>query len=119
MLEWLFENWYMIIVAIAVLVGLGFATYRFIKLPKGEKLKKVKQMLLLWVTLAEKEYGSGTGEIKLRWVFDKFTAKYKFISFFISFERFSKWVDDALDKMRELLEKNENVNKLVSNVVNN
>lgn len=113
MLEWLFENWYMIIAAIAVLVGLGFATYRFIKLPKGEKLKKIKQVILLWVILAEKEYGAGTGKIKLRWVYDKFTAKYKFISFFISFERFSQWVDIALEEMREWLDKNNAIKELV------
>lgn len=114
-MDWIINNWYMIIVGIIALIVLGFGVYKFIKLPKAEKFRKIKEVLLYWVTLAEKEYGSGTGYLKLRWVFDQFTNKYKFISLFISFERFSKWVDDALDKMREILEKNKNVNDFVIN----
>ena len=113
MLNWILENWYMVVAAISVLVGLGIATYKFVKLPKKEKFKKIKEVLLLWVTLAEKDYKSGMGIIKLRDVYDKFTSKYKIISIFISFERFSKWVDDALDKMREILEKNKDVSAFV------
>jgi hypothetical protein len=113
-MDWIINNWYMIIVGIIALIVLGFGVYKFIKLPKVEKFRKIKEVLLYWVTLAEKEYGSGTGIIKLRFVYDKFTAKYRFISIFISFERFSKWVDDALDKMREVLEKNYAVYNIVN-----
>lgn len=114
-MDWIINNWYMIIVGIIALIVLGFAIYKFVKLPKIEKFRKIKEVLLYWVTLAEKEYDSGMGVLKLREVYDKFTSKYKIISLFISFERFSKWVDDALDKMREILEKNKNVNAFIAN----
>lgn len=68
--------------------------------------KKVKEWLLYAVTLAEKDLGGGTGKIKLRKVYDMFVEKYPVISFLVSFETFSKWVDVALDKMNEMLKEN-------------
>lgn len=112
-MNWIIENWYMVIIGVIALIFLGIGVYKFVKLPNTDKLKKVKEILLYWVTLAEKEYGSGTGEIKLRWVYDKFTSKYKFLSLFISFERFKKWVDEALEQMREILKTNNAVKQLV------
>lgn len=74
---------------------------------------KVREWLLYAVTLAEKEYGTGTGQIKLRAVYDMFIAKYPKLSFFVSFETFSGWVDIALDKMRIMIEQNPAANALV------
>lgn len=75
---------------------------------------KVREWLLYAVTIAEKEYGGGTGQIKLRAVYDMFLAKYPKLSFFIGFETFSLWVDVALDKMKDMLEQNKAVQKLVT-----
>jgi hypothetical protein len=61
------------------------------------------EWLLFAVTLAEKNLGGGTGELKLRTVYNWFIAKYPTISKFISFATFSFWVDIALDKMKEML----------------
>jgi hypothetical protein len=74
---------------------------------------KVREWLLYAVTLAEKEYGSGTGQIKLRMVYDMFIKKYPKLSIFISFETFSGWVDIALDKMRMMIEEDSAVNALI------
>lgn len=76
--------------------------------------KKVKEWLLWAVIQAETTLGGGTGQIKLRAVYDLFVERYKVISFLVSFETFSKWVDVALEEMRVMLENNENVKALVS-----
>ena len=47
---------------------------------------KVREWLLWAVTTAEKEYGSGTGQIKLRAVYDLFLAKFPKLSIFVSFD---------------------------------
>ena len=76
--------------------------------------KKVKEWLLYAVTLAEKDLGGGTGKIKLRKVYDMFVEKYPVVSFLVSFETFSKWVDVALNKMNEMLKENQALKAYVS-----
>jgi hypothetical protein len=113
-MEWLIENWYIVVGLLALLFGVVFAVYKFAGLPTKEQVIKIKKMLLYWVTLAEKELGSGTGQLKLRYVYDLFTTRFKVAAKLVSFEMFSFWVDEALDEMREMLEKNEKVKEVVT-----
>lgn len=59
--------------------------------------------------------GGGTGEIKLRYVYDKFLIIFPKISLFISFELFKTLVDEALSKAEELLQENEKLKNYVEN----
>lgn len=74
---------------------------------------KIREWLVWAVTQAEKDLGSGTGQMKLRKVYDMFTSKYKFVSLFISFDIFSVWVDSALDVMREMISTNPHVENYI------
>ena len=65
------------------------------------------------MTEAEKELGSGTGQLKLRQVYDLFVQRFPAVAAVISFDTFSGWVDEALEQMREMLEQNQNVQKYV------
>jgi hypothetical protein len=95
---------------IAVIVGAAaIGIYQFCKLTKQKQIEIVLEWLLLAVVKAEKELGSGTGQIKLRFVYDLFIDKFKFLSMFISFERFSKLVDQALDTMKDMIANNKQV----------
>lgn len=85
---------YLIIIAIVAVIAIIIA----IKQPA-----KIKEWLVWAVSQAEKDLGSGTGQIKLRKVYDMFTSKYHIISIFVTFDVFSKWVDSALDVMREMI----------------
>lgn len=107
------NNWYIIVAAIAVIVVAAIAVYRFILLPRGQKLNRIKEWLLWAVTEAEKMFGSQTGQIKLRYVYDLFITRFPFISKFVPFEKFSGWVDLALEKLRKLLESNERIQEYV------
>ena len=99
--------WLELLIGCILLGALGTGIYKFSKLPIDKKYSRIRAWLLYIVTQAEKDWGSGTGPIKLSQVYDMFVARYPFIKTFISLETFDKLVDNALDEMRELLEKKE------------
>lgn len=113
-MKFIIENWYIIIAAIAALVVGVVMCVRFFKNSSEEQLKKVREWLLYATTLAEKELGGGTGKLKLRYVYDMFVTKFPWLADIISFERFSKLVDDALVDMNELLKTNTAVKEYVT-----
>ena len=82
-------------------------------MPKSEQVKQIKGWLLGAVTLAEAEFGSGTGKIKLSVVYDSFIEKFPWIAKVLTFEKFSEYVDEALVEMRKLLSTNEAVAAIV------
>ena len=118
-MEFFVNYWYLIIAAIAILSVSGYAIYAFVKRPTTEQISKVKEWLLYAVTAAEKELGSGTGQIKLRYVYDMFIAKFPYLVKQISFDTFSLLVDEVLDKFRKLLEDNKNIKTYVNENVEN
>ena len=79
------------------------AVYNFVKMGRAQQLNKVKQWLLFAVVEAEKELGSKTGQLKLRYVYNLFVSKFKMLSYIISFETFSMLVDEALDEMKDMI----------------
>ena len=90
------------------------AVYVFVKMPSDKQLNKVREWLLYAVTKAEKELGGGTGQIKLRYVYDMFVARFAWLARVISFEAFSMMVDEALERMKKMLENNKAMQTLVS-----
>ena len=95
----LMGNWYLFIAALAMATA--------------EQREKVKEWLLWAVTEAEKELGSGTGQLKLRQVYDLFLQRFPAVAKRISFATFSYWVDKALIDMREMLNKNKTIYQMV------
>ena len=112
-MSYLVENWYLLLAAVAVVSVAGVGIYTFIKKPTSEQLEAVREWLLFAVTEAEKKLGSGTGEIKLRYVYDMFVGKFGFLAELISFELFAEMVDEALEKMRDMLDDNKAVSAYV------
>lgn len=112
--NFLVTYWAEIVWLIAIAAITVVAVKEFIPLPKDEQYEQIKGWLLGAVTLAEKEYGSGTGKIKLSTVYDKFVERFPWIAKVLTFEMFSKYVDDALVEMRNLLSTNKNVASIVS-----
>ncbi len=113
-INFILENWYIIIAIIAVICVAAFAVWQFAGLPTTEQLIKLREWLLYAVTVAEKELGGGTGKLKLRYVYDWFLTKFPWLAKLISFETFSEMVDDALVDMKTLLGSNEAVSAYVS-----
>jgi hypothetical protein len=75
--------------------------------------KNLKSWLVFAVAAAEKALGSGTGELKLRQVYDQFLDKFPVLSKFMSFEMFSGLVDKALESLEDMLNTNEAVNTYI------
>ena len=110
----LIDYWYIIIALIVLLVIASGTIFAFFKSPSETQLKKVKAWLLYAVTQAESELGSGTGKLKLRYVYDLFITRFKWISLVISFDTFADLVHESLEEMREMLKNNEDARLLVS-----
>ena len=105
-MEWLVNNWGSILILVLAVIGLIF-------LILNDKAK-AKQWLLLAVIEAEKEFGSKTGAVKLRYVYDMFLSAFPLLAKFISFEEFGAMVDEALEQMKHLINTNMAVFNLVS-----
>lgn len=115
--EFLANNWSIIIAVIAILVVAGVAVYKFLQLPTSAQIEKVKKCLLAWVISAEADLGGGTGKVKLSVVYGYFVTAFPILKNFVSFETFSGWVDEALDTMREMLKENTNLKQVVEGTV--
>ncbi len=88
-----------LVAALALLIGI--VTFRL--------TANVKEWLLWAVTEAENYLGSGTGKLKLRYVYDKCVEKFPAVKYLLPFSIFSAWVDEALVLMREEIEKNPHI----------
>ena len=103
-LAFLSENWYVIVVVLILLFGIYYTI---------TNKEKVREWLKYAVTVAEKDLKSGTGQLKLRQVYDMFIERFPVFSKLVPFSTFSIWVDEALIFLREQLEKNENIKAFV------
>lgn len=108
-MDWIVQSFWIFAVVVVVLTSV----IGFFNLAKEKRIEKIKEWLLYACTLAEKELGSGTGKVKLRYVYDLFLDKFKFMSSLITFEEFSNMVDSALDEMKSMLSNNEKVKEFV------
>lgn len=113
-MEMLVKYWFLLIALLAVVYFVAYGIFQFIKWPKETKVKNIKEWLKWAVVKAEKELGGGTGQLKLRMVYNMAVEKFPFIVKLVTFDQFSDWVDDALIWMRIQLEKNENIKALVN-----
>lgn len=113
-MNWIINNWsFLVVVACACVVGF-FYVNKFAKMPNEEQIARVKQWLLFAVLEAEKTYKSGTGALKLRYTYDLFVERFGALAAVVTFETFSKWVDEVLKEMRHILETNKDIEAYVN-----
>ena len=113
MIEFLENNWYILVAIVAVLVCVVELVIKFFKEPRSEQISNLKEWLKYAVTEAEKALGSGTGQLKLRYVYNLAINKFSFLKF-ISFEKFSNWVDEALEWLNAQLSQNQKIQDLIN-----
>ena len=117
MIALLMEYWWLAIVILAILVIAFMFLITYINLPKSKKARKVKEWLLFAVVQAEKELGSGTGQLKLRYVYNLALSKFPIFIKLIPFELFSSFVDGALQQLENLIEDSEGVKKYIEKIL--
>lgn len=105
-MKWIIDNWSLLVVLACAMVAVFIYVKKFASMPTEEQIAKVKEWLLYAVMQAEAEFGGGTGQLKLRYVYDMFLSKFPDVAKLVSFEMFSKLVDEVLIQMRHLLDSN-------------
>ena len=113
----LMEYWWLAIAILAIIIIAFMFLTIYIKLPNSKKAKKVKEWLLFAVVQAEKELGSGTGQLKLRYVYNLALSKFPILIKLIPFELFSNFVDGALQQLENLIEDSEGVKKYMEKIL--
>lgn len=104
-----------IMIAIGIIaLAAGIAVGNFVRLSREQKINSVKEWLKWAVTMAEKDLGSGTGQLKLRQVYSMAVTQFPWIIQLVSFEQFSAWVDEALKWMNSQIDSNKAINVFVT-----
>lgn len=102
-IEFILANWDFILLIVAAASAVVFAVF------KGNK-SVVMKMLYALVTEAEKDFGSGTGSLKLASVIETIYPKLPaVIKMFVTDKTLQKWVEDALATAKATWEKNANI----------
>lgn len=112
-MDFIIEYW-AVIVAVACMVVC--IVCKCISIANGNIDEQQIAEWLKWaVAKAEAELGSGTGQLKLRYVYDMFVQRFGFAAKCVSFDLFSVWVDNALEWFNDQLLKNNNIRELITN----
>ena len=99
-LKFMIENWDFFLLIAAAVTAVAFFAF------KGNK-SVVMKMLYALVTEAEKEFGGGTGSLKLAAVISKIYPKLPaLLKLFVSEKILTKWIEDALVAAKEAWKQN-------------
>lgn len=112
-MRFILDNWYLFVAVAAVIACLSTLIIHFITMPRTEQVSAFKEWLKYGVTIAEKELGGGTGQLKLRMVWDLALTKFPWLSKVMEFEKFAEYVDEALVWLNNQLTYNSNLSNYV------
>lgn len=118
MMKWIVENWAFMVALLCTFILFVVWAMKFANKPSDRQIENIKSWLLYAVIEAEHIFQSGTGKLKLHYVYDQFISKFPTMSELISFEVFSFWVDEVLIDMREILDTNKDIDAYVTDTPN-
>lgn len=104
MLDFIQNNSVLCIVVVIIVIALIAYIYRYRK----DILKKAA---LYAVALAEKAWGSKTGQIKFSEAYTYLKKNYPFITFFLSEKQLSTIIEDALVNLKQIIATKEGLEK--------
>lgn len=109
-----FINYWFVIFGILVFFAMCvYSAYHLFNMPTEKQLEALREWLKYAVSVAENELGGGTGQLKLRMVYDMAIEKFSWVSKIYTFDDFSKDVDIALKWLENQLDKNKNIKAIV------
>lgn len=107
MTDFIVSNWDSILFILLAIIALIFL-YR-----RGAK-KKVFEILFYLVTVAEEEFGGGTGQLKFAavttWIYERLPAITKLL---FTAKQVDNMIEDAVERMKEYLESNSKARILI------
>ena len=104
----------LLVVLSGILTGWVIATIIDKTVGKQTKINLIEGWLKYMVILAERKFGSGTGKLKLTYVYNKFVEKWPEIAAWMNETQFNDLVQKAIEKMEEL-RRNEAINNFINN----
>lgn len=107
------ENWFLIVFALVAIIFVTCSIIRFVHMPTAKQIENLMEWLKIAVVEAEKQFQSGTGQLKLRAVYESAVIAFPWIAKYMTFEKFSQLVDIALVWMREQIEQNEKIREYI------
>ena len=96
----------MVLAFIVLVIFILLLINYFLSMPTDSKKQALQEWLKWAVTVAEKEYGGKTGQLKLREVWNMALKQFPWLIRCFTFEEFSAYVDSALAWMRQQLAQN-------------
>lgn len=113
LLEFLNENWSMILTIACLLYSLCVKIKNLVKMSKEEKeaaaWQGVQKIMLALVSSAEKEWGGSTGEIKRSEIIEKVYSQYPILKEVANQAAVERKIDELIDKalcqMRDVIDK--------------
>lgn len=104
-MNWLVDNWYLVVAGLAGLAFVIYCIYTCFGMPTEKQKEKVIEWMIWACIEAEKKLQSDTGKLKLREVYDKFCAvpAFKWVAILISFKKFEELLKDALAEAKKML----------------
>lgn len=99
------ENWAITVSVVVTVAVAALAICQFFLLPTDKQKEKVKEWLVWACIEAEKALQSGTGQAKLRRVYNAFIAvrAFSWLAKIISFDTFSAYVSEALVEAKKMI----------------
>ena len=108
-INFLILNWDSVLIVLVAIALICFLIW------KGQK-SIVYQMIYKIVTELEKQYGGGTGSLKLAAAIDILYPKLpKVIKWLVNAETLTKWIEDGLTKAKDIWQKNAAINQYIKN----
>ncbi len=114
-MDWIINNWYIVLGLIAVVIAIVVACRKFLGLPTDKQIAKVMEWLEYACAIVEKELGGKTGELKLRKVYDMFLIRFNWLAKVVPFELFSELVKVALKSLEEKAKENKAIENFITN----
>ena len=96
----------LIFLVVVLFIAVAGVVYWMRVTPLEDKRQALKEWLKWAVTLAESELGTGTGQLKLRKVYEMALQQFPWLIKCVSFDEFSQYVDEALVWMRDQIAQN-------------
>lgn len=114
-MKWIITNWYIIAAVLAAVTVSFLGIIKFWRLPSEKQKEKIREWLIWACIEAERALQSGTGQLKLREVWNKFCAvpAFSWVTKVITFDLFTQYVNEALLIMKKLLTENNELAKYV------
>lgn len=113
MINFIMEYWPIIIVAIAIICCAICAITNIFRTPSSALIENIRQWAIYACALAEKELGSGTGQLKLRATYDMFLKRFPNLFNIISFQMYQNIAESALAEFKKMLETNPSVKDII------